>query len=353
MINYKIVFLLSLLTLSCCVGITPFQVSSQTINDVHVLFIVSDGFGWSYFTAQDYFDAWGVQTTTIALALDTTVSACHNRPPREIIADMLIQNFDVNTLSTYDCVFIPAGGNWPSLIASLTIRDLIANAHAQGLIVATFCIGNVVVASAGSICAGTKVASFSMSNDEMLTAGANIVENVRLVYDNRIITGSQGGGPTGGGYDVAPIYEACAMVVKAALHQSYAESVNITPTGADYTISVITTDPASTLPGINSTAINTVRAQVYSTANPITPVSTLNLVGSGNTYTGAISGLTGGPYRIDVEVRDTDDVLEVIRNVATVFPSLPLVLGAVIGVIAVIAAITGLVYWKRRSIPSE
>jgi hypothetical protein len=143
------------------------------------------------------------------------------------------------------------------------------------------------------------------------------------------------------------------MVVKAALHQSYAESINITPSGADYIISVTTTDPASTLPGINSTTITTVHAQVYSTAAPITPVSTVNLVASGDTYTGSISGLTGGPYRIDVEVRDTDDVLEVIRNVSTVFPNLPLVIGTVIGVIVAIIAIAGLVYWKRKSTSSQ
>ncbi len=349
----KAFLLVAVLALSLCGSLQPIQVSAQTMSDVHVLFVISDGFGWSYFTAQDYFDSWGVQTTTVALALDTTVPACYNRPYRETTADLLLQNFDMNTLSNYDCVFIPAGGNWPSLIASLTVRNLLTTAHAQGLLVATFCIGNVVVASADSICAGTKVASFTMSNDEMIDAGATIVNNIRVVCDNRIITGGQGGGPTGGGYNTAPIYEACAMVVKMALGHSYALSIEITPAGSDYTVTVTTTDPASSLPGINSTAITEIRARVYSQADPINPATTVNLASAGDTYTGTISGLTGGPYRVDIEVKDNDQVLEVIRDVSTVFPSLPLLIGGIaIGVIGCIAVVVGIVYWKRRSTPT-
>ncbi|MFX1319206.1 MAG: DJ-1/PfpI family protein [Promethearchaeota archaeon] len=347
--RYKVFLLIAVLAVSCCSSFNPIQVSAQTMSDVHVLFVISTGFGWSYFTAKDHFNSWGVQTTTVALALDTNVSACHNRPHRETTADLLLQDFDINSLSDYDCVFIPSGGNWPTLVSSQAVRTLLSTAHAQGLLVATFCIGNVVIASTGTICANTKVASFSMSNDEMLAAGANIVENVRLVYDNRIITGSQGGGPTGGGYDAAPIYEACAMVVKMALGHSFTQSIQVTPSGSDYTVTVATTDPASGLPGINSTTITEVRACVYSPGNPSTTVTTVNLDASGGTYTGTISGLSGGPYRVDIEVIDTNDVLEVIRNVSTVFPGLPILLGGiVIGVVAIIAVASGIIYWKRR-----
>jgi putative intracellular protease/amidase len=350
--KYKAFLLVMVLALSCYGSLAPIHVPAQTMSDVHVLFIISDGFGWSYFSAFDYFDSWGVQTTTVALALDTTVAACHNRPYRETTADMLLQHFDMNTLSDYNCVFVPAGGNWPTLSTSLTVEELMTTAYAQGLLVATFCIGNVVVAGAGSLCAGTKVASFSMSNDEMLAAGANIVENVRVVSDNRIITGSQGGGPTGGGYDAAPIYEVCAMVVKLSLGYSTAQSIQVTPSGTDYSVSVTTTDPASTLPGINSTTITEVRARVYAPADPISPVTTVNLAGSADTYTGTISGLTGGPYRVDIEIKDTDQVLEVIRDASTVFPSFPLVIGGIVVGIVGIIAVVSVIYWRRRSTPS-
>lgn len=349
----KVFLLIAVLAVSCCGSLYPLQVNAQTMSDVHVLFVISDGFGWSYFTAQDHFDSWGVQTTTVALALDTTVAACHNRPYRETTADLLLQNFDMNTLSNYDCIFIPAGGNWPSLIASQTVLNLLSTAHSQGLLVATFCIGNVVVASAEPLCAGVRVASFSMSNDEMLAAGASIVENIRVVCDNRIITGSSGGGPIGGGYEVAPIYEVCAMVVKMALGYSFAETIQITPTGPDYTVAITTTDPASTLPGINSTTITEVRARVYSQTDPITPITIVNLASADNTYTGTISGLTGGPYRIDIEIKDTDQVLETIRNAGTVYPSLPILIGGLaVGVIGCIVVIVGVIFWKRRVSPN-
>ena len=348
----KAFLLVMVLALSCSASLAPLQVSAQSMSDVHVLFIISEGFGWSYFSAYDYFDSWDVQITTVALAIDTTVSACSHRPYRETTADILLQHFDLNTLSDYDCVFVPAGGNWPTLSSSLTVEELITRAHAQGLLVATFCIGNVVVASAGSLCAGTKVASFSMSNDEMLAAGANIIQNVRVVSDNRIITGSEGGGPYGGGYDAAPIYEVCGLVVKLSLGYSTAHNIQVTPSGADYSVTVTTTDPASTLPGINSTTITEVRACVYTPVDPITPVTTVNLAGSASTYSGTIAGLTGGPYRVDIEITDTDGVLEVIRDASTMFPSLPLVIGGVVVGIVGVVAVVGVIYWKRKSTSS-
>lgn len=344
--------LIAVLALSLCVGFTPSRVSAQNMNNVHVLFVLSDGFGWSYFTAQDYFDDWGVQSTILAHGLDTTVRGCFNRPFVEVTADMLLSQFDLNTLSNYDCVFIPAGGNWPTLLASQLTLNLISAAHAQGLLVATFCIGNVVVAGADTVVAGVKVASFSMSNFEMDEAGAIIVGGTRIVCDNRVITGSQGGGITGGGYTTAPIYEACAMVVKMALGRSWVESALVQPAGAGYTISVEITNPASLLLGIDSTTPTIVRALVYSQANPNTPVTTIDLADpdTDGTFTGNLPSLTGGPFSIDIEVHDSDNVLEVVRNVSTVFPSSPLVIGgAVVSVVAIVAIIGVVLYRKRRS----
>ncbi|MFW9831452.1 MAG: DJ-1/PfpI family protein, partial [Candidatus Thorarchaeota archaeon] len=325
----KTSLLIAILTLSICVGLAPTQLTAQNMNDVHVLFVLSDGFGWSYFPAQEYFDNWNVETTTLALGVDTTVRGCYNRPYVEVTADLLLSNFDLNTLNNYDCVFIPAGGNWPNLLASHLVLDLLSAAHARGLLVTTFCISNVVVAGASNVVTGLKVASFDMSNLEMSQAGAIIVVGPRIVCDNHVITGSEGGGPTGGGYTTAPIYEACAMVVKMALGRSWIESAYVTPMGNSYSITVTTTDPATLLPGINSTTITTVRAQVYFQADPITPVATIDLTDSDTdgTYTGELSGLTGGPFRVDIEIQDSDNVLEVVRNISTIFPSAPLIIG--------------------------
>lgn len=351
----KTLLMVTMIAFSCFGIFSLPTTTAQSMNDVHVLFVLSDGFGWSYFTAQDYFDNWGVQTTSVARGSTLTVAACHNRPYRSTTADFLLSDFNLNTLSDYDCVFIPAGGNWPNLRSSQMVRDLISTAHANGLVIATFCIGNTVVAGANNIVTGVKVASFSMSNDEMTVAGANIVGGVRIVCDNRIITGSEGGGISGGGYTTAPIYEACAMVVKMALQQSFVQSVQVIPAttfqGTGYSISVETTDPASNLPSINSTTISTVTAQVYSPSDHITPITSLTLTDSDTDgiYTGTLTGLAAGPYFIDIEVHDSDHVLEVIRNTSSIFPALPIIIGGAIAVVGIIAVIGVLSYWKRKS----
>ncbi|MFX0078699.1 MAG: DJ-1/PfpI family protein [Candidatus Hermodarchaeota archaeon] len=351
----KTLLMVTLIAFSCCGVFSLPTATAQTMNDVHVLFVLSDGFGWSYFTAQEYFDNWGVQTTSVTRGSSLTVAACHNRPYRSTTADYLLTDFDLNTLTNYDCVFIPAGGNWPNLRSSQMVCDLISTAHANGLIIATFCIGNTVVAGANNLVTGVKVASFSMSNDEMTVAGANIVGAVRIVCDNRIITGSEGGGIAGGGYTTAPIYEACAMVVKMALQQSFVQSVQVIPTttfqGTGYSISVETIDPASNLPGINTTTISTVTAQIYSSFDHITPITSLTLTDSDTdgTYTGTLTGLTTGPYFIDIEVHDSDHVLEVIRNTSSIFPALPIIIGGAVAVVGVMAVIGVLFYRKRKS----
>ncbi len=351
----KTLLMVTMIAFSCFGVFSLPSTMAQSMNDVHVLFILSDGFGWSYFTAQEYFDNWGVQTTSVTRGSTLTVAACHNRPYRSTTADLLLSDFDLNTLTDYDCVFIPAGGNWPNLRSSQMVRDLISTAHANGLVIATFCIGNTVVAGANNIVTGVKVASFSMSNDEMAVAGANIVGAVRIVCDNRIITGSEGGGISGGGYTTAPIYEACAMVVKMALRQSFVQSVQVIPTttfqGTGYSISVETTDPASNLPGINSTTISTVTAQVYSPSDHITPITSLTLTDSDTDgiYTGTLTGLSAGPYFIDIEVHDSDHVLEVIRNTCSIFPALPIIIGGAIAVVGIVAVMGVLFYRKRKS----
>ncbi|MFX1341430.1 MAG: DJ-1/PfpI family protein [Promethearchaeota archaeon] len=351
----KTLLLVTMIAFCYCGVFSLPTAKTQTMNDVRVLFVLSDGFGWSYFTAQEYFDTWGVQTTSVTRGSTLTVAACHNRPYRSTTADFLLSDFDLNTLTDYDCVFIPAGGNWPNLRSSQMVRDLISTAHANGLVIATFCIGNTVVAGANNIVTGVKVASFSMSNDEMAVAGANIVAAVRLVCDNRIITGSEGGGIAGGGYTTAPIYEACAMVVKMALQQSFVQSVQVIPTttfqGTGYSISVETSDPASNLSGINSTMISTVTAQVYSSSDHITPITSLTLTDSDTDgiYTGTLSGLTAGPYFIDIEVHDSDYVLEVIRNTSSIFPALPIIIGGLIAVGGIIVVLGVFFYRKRKS----
>jgi putative intracellular protease/amidase len=353
----KISVLGLLLVCLCFGGVHAPRSNAQQFSDVDVLIIVSPGFGWSYFSITDYFESWGASVTTIALSTSYTVDACFNKPPRQISADILFSEFLLASLSNYDCVIVPSGGNWPTLSGSQSVLNLLSTAHEEGLVVATLCIGNVVVARANGIVAGCKVASFGMANPFMREAGAIPEPGFNVVYDNGIITGAAGGGLGGGGYEVAPIYEVCATVIRAVRSSSCVASVSLDPQSGgpetEFSLSVDTRDPGGALAGINSTDIISVTAFIHPIQNATEVISTVSLsdMDHDETYSGSFSGIASGSFSISIEVSDSDGILEVIRDIAnfTITASFPLLIvgaGAIIGVVFVV--IIGAILWKRR-----
>ncbi len=342
-----------------CLGwvYTP-QGNAQQFSDVDALIIVSPGFGWSYFSIKDYFESWGASVTTIALSASYTVDACYNKPARQITADILFSEFLLASLPNYDCVIVPSGGNWPILSSSQSVLNLLSTAHEEGLVVATLCIGNVVVARANGIVAGCKVASFGMANPYMRDAGAIPIPGVNVVFDNGIVTGAAGGGLGGGGYEVAPIYEVCATVIRGIRSSSCVATVSLDPqsggTETEFSLNVDTRDPGSALAGINSTSILSVTAFIHPIHNATEVIASISLsdANQDGTFIGTYSGIPSGSYSISLEVSDSDGIMEVIRDVVhfSITPSFPMLLvgaAAIIGVVTVI--LIGVVLWKRRT----
>lgn len=331
--------------------------AAQGVDDADVLILVSDNFGWGYFDAKDCFQTWGITVTTAAYGSDLNVDSCYNRPPRPIVADVLLSSIGPTQLSQYEILFLPPGPNWALLIASPDVLTFISTAYQQGLVVTAVCIGNRVLAGANRIVAGAKVASYSQSNAVMIGAGATIVYGVQVVADRRIVTGGTGGGPNGGGVEVAPIAEACAAAVKAALERSFVLSAGVTPsTGTPetvFTIRVVTTNPTAGLPGFNTTFIASVTGRIYPQANPSSEATSVQLQDpdADGIYSGTCSGLPAGPYQVAIEIEDDVEVLEVLRDAAvfSVTPSiLPVALVAIVGVSVPTAALVAVTLRRRR-----
>jgi putative intracellular protease/amidase len=173
-----------------------------------VLILVSGGFGLTYFDAKDQFESWGWIVDTAGTA--STLSSCANQDIQVIQTDFLIENVNSAIFAQYDCIFIPSGGHWNHLSHYEDALQLISSAYDSGLIIASLCIGMVVIARAG-ILDGVRIAQDNNAWSYMYDSGA-IMTQQEVVTDKRIITGGQGGGPSGGGASLAPTIELCEAI---------------------------------------------------------------------------------------------------------------------------------------------
>jgi putative intracellular protease/amidase len=306
----------------------PPVVSSLDIpdtSDVKILMLISDYFGWNYFDARQIFESWGINVTTVAYSLDHEVTSCPNRNTGEnesVIVEYTMQEMTPEMVAEFDCLFIPAGGHWANLIAGNTSLTFISDAYNLGLIVASVCIGTRVVSEANNIVNGSKVVYYPMSSIQMTQAGAITILGLEVISDGRIITGGSGGGITEGGYLEAPTSEVCAEVVRQAFGWSRVANSSLLPdrgfVGTSFTITVGIDNLNDTLGDILSTEIHGVTAQVYGFGNR-TLVDTIELRDDdqdGN-YIGYFIGQENGEYVVDIEVEDSNETLEVVREIGS------------------------------------
>jgi putative intracellular protease/amidase len=306
-------------------GLVP-TATAQDVSDVSVLMLITEAFGWNYFDAKNILESWGVSVSTIAYALDTNVTGCFNKPDNWTIADYLLSEVPFSIVNQFDALFIPSGGHWSGLISSSTVLDFIEYAYDQGLLIATICIGNRVVAEANEIVNGTSVVNYNNLNSypNMLSAGAELRFGFEAVTDNRIITGNTGGGYTGGGYLLAPTSEVCMAIVREALGYSYVEHAEVYPhtgeAGTTFTISVNATDLDTELGSLTATDTNIsmVQARIFTGENR-TLVDTIELEDSVGdlSFEGIFTSEFDGNYVIDIEVEDTNSTLEIEKEIAS------------------------------------
>jgi len=346
------------------------SVDAKEISDVKVLMIITEAFGWDYFNAKEMLESWGVNVTTVANALDTDVASCYNKPPRGTTADFLLSEVENDIVTQFDALYIPSGGHWAGLIGSTRVKDFIAYAYGHGVIIATTCIGNRVVAESNGIVNGTSVVNYVNPNSftAMVNAGATIRYGYEVVTDNGIITGNSGGGPTGGGYEVAPSSDVCAAIIREALGYSFIDQPEVLPfvgeSGTLFNISADITDLDSEIGSLSTVDINIteVQARIFTKENR-TLIDTIELTDadSNGNYEGSFNGTIDGEYVIDIEVEDTNSTLVIEREAAsftigevpttsgsTDLPLNPLLIGS-IGAGGLIVVVVIVIILKKRT----
>ncbi len=326
---------------------------------LNALVLISENFGWNCHDVIEDLESMDVTVTIITAStyLDN-IPSCTNHPEqRPLDADILLSAFDLNTIGTYDIVFCPAGPNWAFLDGQPAVQALLQTAYSSGLVVATLCIGDRVVIAA-DIGEGCKVASYAQCNVLWELNNATPVAGVLSVSDACLVTGGGGGGIFGGGHTVAPTYETVSMAVKTAAGRSFVDSCTVEPNsaGAVFTINVTTQDPTAGLTGIASTTIVGVDAVIYPLGE-LEAAQTVSLTSTGtDTYTGSVSGLTAGQFTVAIEVTDSAETLEVVKDAASISigagftfpPELILVLLFVGVAVAIVIIVMVVRIWRRK-----
>jgi putative intracellular protease/amidase len=213
--SFKLITLfLSLLAISS--GISFSAVSVRAYTPGHsVMILAANSVGDTYWPAKSKFESWGWTVTTAGLT--ASVTSCLNTNPRPVPVDILISDVNNDLLSQYECIFVPSGGHWSALLNNPTTLNLIYEAYNLGLIISSLCVGIRVIAGA-NILDGVRVAYDSNSAANVAAAGG-ITVNERVVTHRRIVTGTTGGGPTGGGASQAPTIEVCEAIADILVGQ--------------------------------------------------------------------------------------------------------------------------------------
>jgi hypothetical protein len=178
---------------SVCHANPVFQDSKK--KTVSALILLGEWFGDSYFPLQKEIEARGWSMKRVGV--DVEYRGCYNKK-RDVVlrSDILIP--DLKGFSGFDCLIIPSGPQWQKFNRNPQVLQFIRDAHAAGLLIASFCVGNRIVMASGLL-------------DTSEVSNLYPAE-VKLVKD-RVLLGPRGGGPPpGNGFKGAPIKEICDAI---------------------------------------------------------------------------------------------------------------------------------------------
>ncbi len=175
-------------------GRTPAETSERPLN---VLVLLGEWFGDAYFPLAEEIEARG--WTMKRVGVEAEYRGCYNKK-RDVVlrSDILIP--DLKDLAGYDALIIPSGPQFRKFREDPAVLEFIRDAHASGLLVASFCVGNFLVQDAGLV--------------DGLSGQGSFPKEVTLVRE-RVLLGPRGGGPPpGDGFESAPIKELCDAIAR-------------------------------------------------------------------------------------------------------------------------------------------
>jgi hypothetical protein len=176
-----------------CFANPIFQDSKR--GNVSALVLLGEWFGDAYFPLKQEIDRRG--WTMQRVGVDIEYRGCYNKKGDIVLrSDILIS--DLKDFSGFDCLIIPSGPQWRKFNQNPQVLQFIRDAHATGLLIASFCVGNRTVIAAGLVDASDR---------------PNLEPAEVTLVKERILLGPRGGGPPpGDGFKSAPIKELCDAI---------------------------------------------------------------------------------------------------------------------------------------------
>ena len=171
----------------------------EKTDDIKILMLMGEWFGDTYFPLKERLDELNIQF--VRIGVDKKYRGCFNKARDvELTSDILIPDF--SEFSEYDCLLIPSGPQFRKFNENRIVLDFVKRAYDSGLIIASFCTGNMVVNAAGVV--------------DLANPLGNELGKVKEVKE-RVLMGSRGGGPPpGDGYKGAPVNELIDAVIARA-----------------------------------------------------------------------------------------------------------------------------------------
>jgi L-ascorbate metabolism protein UlaG (beta-lactamase superfamily) len=179
-------------------GVSPVpEAAVQTPRPINVLVLLGEWFGDAYFPLAKEIEARG--WTMKRIGLDGEYRGCYNKK-RDVVlrSDIVIQ--DKMDLSGFDALIIPSGPQFRKFRENPSVLKFVRDAHAAGLLLASFCVGNNTIRDAGLI-----------DNPD---GPALFPEKVTRIKEGILIGPRGGGPPPGDGFESAPIKEVCDAVTR-------------------------------------------------------------------------------------------------------------------------------------------
>jgi hypothetical protein len=164
---------------------------------ISALVLLGEWFGDAYFPLKEEIDRRGWAMKNVGI--DIEYRGCYNKK-RDVVlrSDILIR--DLEDFSSFDCLIIPSGPQWRKFNANPQVLQFVRDARAAGLLIASFCVGNLTVKAAGLV-------DFPIGPDLFPAEVTKVKE--------RILLGPRGGGPPpGDGFASAPIKEICDAIAR-------------------------------------------------------------------------------------------------------------------------------------------
>ena len=168
-----------------------------------VLVLLGEWFGDAYFPLAKEIEARG--WTMKRVGVDAEYRGCFNKR-RDVVlrSDILIP--DLKDLAAFDVLIIPSGPQFRKFMEDPAVLTFVRDAHASGLLVASFCVGNFLVQAAGLV--------------DGLSGQDSFPKEVTLARD-RVLIGPRGGGPPpGDGFESAPIKELCDAIAREGIRKN-------------------------------------------------------------------------------------------------------------------------------------